>query len=79
MRFRHVSNQHSLMNVDLGGRKSDAWGGIHGFEHVRSQLLQCGIEVSHRFCLGSQAWVGVFKDCQSRHGKCRSLAGERLR
>ena len=46
------------MNVDLGGGKTDALGGIHGLQHVIDQVTQLGVHGTHREGLGAQARSG---------------------
>ena len=68
VRLRHIGDQHTAMDIDLGRRQADAGRRVHGFEHVRRQLPQCGIEGRDRLGAGSQPGIGVLEDCQSGHG-----------
>ena len=56
------------MHVDLGGRETDALGGIHGLQHVIDQVTQWGVHGTHREGLGAQAGVWILQDCEARHG-----------
>src|SRR5471030_1564545 len=55
------------MDIDLRGGQSDAWGGVHGLQHIGDQLLERGIELLHRESLGAQPGIWEFQYGQQGH------------
>ena len=55
------------MDVDLGGRETDALGGIHGLQHVVDQFTQFGVHGVHRDGPGTQPGVRILQYCEARH------------
>ena len=55
------------MDIDLGGGEADAGRVVHGFQHVRGQFAQCGVDFGHGFRDLAQPGIGEFQNCQNRH------------
>src|SRR5262249_19636849 len=47
MSLRHVDHDQALVEIDLGSCEADAWGGIHGLEHVIDHTSELGVELRH--------------------------------
>lgn len=80
---RGIDDGELPADVDLGGGKADAAGGIHGFKHVVDELAEFGrAEVSNRSAGGLKDRGAVFNDvedhvssCEPDLSSCRNCAG----
>ena len=57
-----IDNQQPFVHVDLSRRKPDAFGRIHGLDHVIGQLPQCIIDLDDGLGLGAQARVRILEN-----------------
>ena len=60
--LRDIDHNQSLVHVHLGGGQPDAFGLVHGLEHVGNQRLNAFVHGRHRFGDCVQFGVGVAKN-----------------
>jgi len=56
------------MHVDLARSETDAFRGVHGLEHIVSQLPHRIIHDGDGCSRGTQSRIGILENCQLCHG-----------
>ena len=57
--IRHIDHNQLLMHIHLRGGQSDAFGVVHGLQHIGNQSPDAGIHPLYRF--GHRVQLGVWK------------------
>src|SRR5574343_1710992 len=66
--FGHIDHDQALVHIDLRGGQADAFGLVHGLEHVVDGLLQARVKSLHGLGHFVQARIGVSEDGKQGHG-----------